>query len=154
MSLAINTNNQIVMAVARIEKLQGNWWAWKRCITQQFKKLRYTWYLTENEPPQPADPESKSWLQPKRRKSKCSTDNNENYFGQQFPHIGRSRNDICSMESMISSQGDLDPWHHSQHSSHPAWHQSLWGTANGRTYCQSPEGCCRFMGTWWAICWQ
>ena len=43
MSLTTDMNNQIVMAVARIEKLQeGNWWAWKRHITQQFKKLGYT----------------------------------------------------------------------------------------------------------------
>ncbi len=58
MLLTTNTNNQIIMAVAGIEKLrEGNWWAWKRCITQQFKKLGYTQYLTENEPPQPANPE-------------------------------------------------------------------------------------------------
>src|SRR5258708_19573226 len=29
----------------------------EKAITQQFKKLGYTQYLTENEPPQPADPE-------------------------------------------------------------------------------------------------
>src|SRR5260221_12088506 len=58
MSLATDMNNQIVAAVAGIEKLQeGNWWAWKRRITQQFKKLGYTQYLTKNEPQQPADPE-------------------------------------------------------------------------------------------------
>src|SRR5258708_1951909 len=58
MSLTTDMNNQIIVAVAGIEKLQeGNWWAWKRHITQQFKKLGYTQYLTENELPQPANPE-------------------------------------------------------------------------------------------------
>src|SRR6266481_5648834 len=58
MSLTTDMNNQIIVAVARIEKLQeGNWWAWKRHITQQFKKLGYMRYLTENELPQPANPE-------------------------------------------------------------------------------------------------
>src|SRR5260370_40296232 len=52
-----DNSNQIVVAIARIEKLhEGNWWAWKQRITQQFKKLGYTKYFSEDEPPKPADP--------------------------------------------------------------------------------------------------
>src|SRR5260370_6496887 len=55
--MSTDNSNQIVAAVAGIEKLhEGNWWAWKQCITQQFKKLGYTKYFSEDDPPTPADP--------------------------------------------------------------------------------------------------
>src|SRR5260370_42429030 len=55
--MSTDNSNQIVAAVAGIEKLhEGNWWAWKKCITQQFKKLGYTKYFSEDELPKPADP--------------------------------------------------------------------------------------------------
>src|SRR5260370_20856260 len=55
--MSTDNSNQIVVAVAGIEKLhEGNWWAWKQHITQQFKKLGYTKYFSEDEPPKPANP--------------------------------------------------------------------------------------------------
>src|SRR6266850_1392960 len=55
--MSMDNSNQIIVAIAGIEKLhEGNWWAWKQCITQQFKKLGYTKYFSEDEPPKPANP--------------------------------------------------------------------------------------------------
>src|SRR5258708_1488174 len=94
MSLEADMKNQIVAEVAEIEKhKEENWWAWKRRITQQLKKLGYTRYLPENEPPKPADPEKPTAAEKKDIQKWESEDADalliimKTILDNKFPHI-------------------------------------------------------------------